>query len=72
MENARSITNAVRKELHKQTAIPASTTMQNVLLERLEVKLLANEVECTNVQASKASQGRKARNLCAGVASPCL
>jgi hypothetical protein len=50
IENACSISNAVRQQRQKKTATPATTIMQNALQERLEAKLLATEVECTKLR----------------------
>jgi hypothetical protein len=49
IENAPSIANAVHQQRHKKTLTPTST-MQNALQERLEAKLLANEVKCTKLR----------------------
>lgn len=47
--NARSIATAVQQQRHHKTATAASI-MHNALLERLEAKLLKNEIECTELR----------------------
>jgi hypothetical protein len=53
IERARSIASAIREQQQQQkqqhTARPASD-MHHALLKRLEAKLLANELECTELQ----------------------
>jgi hypothetical protein len=50
IENARSIVNADRQQRQKNTATPVTAILQNTLRERLEAKLLADEVECTQLR----------------------
>jgi hypothetical protein len=47
--NARSIAIAVQQQRQQNTAT-AISIMQNALLERLEAKLLKNEIECTELR----------------------
>jgi hypothetical protein len=47
--NARSIAIAVQQQRQQKTAT-ATSIMQNALLERLEAKLLKNEIECTELR----------------------
>jgi hypothetical protein len=47
--NARSIAIAVQQQRQQKTAT-AISIMQNALLERLEAKLLKNEIECTELR----------------------
>jgi hypothetical protein len=48
IENARSAANAARQQRQKDTA--NSSNMHNALVERLEAKLLAHEMECTELR----------------------
>jgi hypothetical protein len=48
IENARSIASAARHQ--RQQDIATSSNMYNALLERLEAKLLANDMECTELR----------------------
>jgi hypothetical protein len=63
IENARSIADAVRQQRQEQQAptppSPSSSpsVMRKALLERLEAKLLANEMECTELR--KLTEARK-------------
>jgi hypothetical protein len=47
--NARSIATAIQQQRQQNTAT-AISIMQNALLERLEAKLLKNEIECTELR----------------------
>jgi hypothetical protein len=48
IENARSAANAARQRRQQDTA--NSSNMHNALLERLEAKLIADEMECTELR----------------------
>jgi hypothetical protein len=51
IERARSIASAIREQQEQQPqTAPRSFIMHNALLKRLEAKLLANEMECTELQ----------------------
>jgi hypothetical protein len=54
--NARSIAIAVQQQRQDKTA-STSSIIQNALLERLEAKLLKNEIECTELR--KLAEARK-------------
>jgi hypothetical protein len=56
IETALSISNAVRQQRQQESATSACI-MQNALLERLEAKLLSNEMECTELR--KLAEARK-------------
>jgi hypothetical protein len=63
IDNAQSIASAIRRQRQEQqaptpTSSPASSSiMRKALLERLETKLLANELECTELR--KLTEARK-------------
>jgi hypothetical protein len=54
---ARYIAIAIQQERRPTTATAAASIMQNALLERLEAKLLKNEIECTELR--KLAEARK-------------